>query len=167
MVFTSPLLRCLQTADILYPDTYTEEFHDLTDLNLGEFQGKTVEELRGTGAFEAWMQNSLLNPPPGGEKAGDFTARIVDGIGAIFSRMMEERMQSAAVVTHAGVIMTLLTAIGQPRLPLHEWKVNNGCGYTLLLTPQMWMRDRSCEVFCHQPQPVPEESGRDETDFYG
>lgn len=153
MVYTSPLVRCVRTAEILYPDTFTEKMDGLMDMNLGQFEGKSFEELRDNEAFSAWLKNSFENTPPDGEETAAFTERIVEAIRAIFIRMMEERTTNVAVVTHGGVIMTLLAAIGVPHMPLHEWAVNNGCGFTLLMTPHMWMRDGVAEVFEHLPSP--------------
>ena len=163
MVFSSPLCRCAQTAEILYPDTYAEVIDGLKDINLGEFEGKTFEELRENEAFALWLKNSFENTPPGGEEITAFTTRIVDAVREIFIRMMEEKIQNVAVVTHGGVIMTLLAAIGLPKMPLHQWAVDNGCGYTLLFTPQMWMRDGCAEVFCH----LPESTMQDDMEVYG
>ncbi len=152
VVFTSPLKRCVQTAEIFYPDTLTEKLDGLMDMNLGEFEGKSFEELRENEDFSLWIKNSFEHTPPGGEEITAFTRRITDAVRDIFIRMMEEKMTNVAVVTHGGVIMTLLAAIGLPKMPLHQWAVENGTGYTLLFTPQMWMRDGCAEVFCHQPE---------------
>lgn len=161
IVFTSPLTRCVQTAEILYPDTYTEKIDGLMDMNLGEFEGKSFEELRENENFSLWIKNSFENTPPGGEEITAFTARTVDAIREIFIRMMEEKITNVAVITHGGVIMTLLAAIGLPKMPLHQWAVENGTGYTLLFTPQMWMRDGAAEVFRRIPE-VPDRDGEDD-----
>ena len=151
MVFTSPLARCVKTAEILYPDIYMSEAPGLADMDLGEFAGKSFEELRHEAAFSAWIGNSIENPPPGGENIRDFTERIVHAASGIFFRMMDEKIKDVAVVTHGGVIMTLLATIGQPRIPLQEWACGNGRGYTLIFTPQMWMQNGSAEVFRRIP----------------
>ena len=44
-VYTSPLLRCRETADILFPETEIVPVDEFRELDLGEFEGKTVEEL--------------------------------------------------------------------------------------------------------------------------
>lgn len=163
MVFTSPLVRCKETARILYPGVETLEVEDLKDMNLGEFEGKTFDELRGEEAFARWLADSFANTPPGGEKTEEFTKRVVAALDTVFRRMIDEKTTSAAVVTHGGVIMALLAAIGIPKLPLHQWSVDNGCGYTLLMTTQMWMRDRAGEVFSF----IPDQSIEDDMNMYG
>lgn len=159
MVFTSPLQRCLRTAGLLFPELPAEELDGLTDMGLGRFEGCAYEDLRDDPAFRAWIQDSAQNPPPGGEGAADFQRRILGAVSDIFFRMMEERMRSVAVVTHGGVILSLLAGICLPKRPLHDWQVGNGTGYTLLFTPQMWMRDGCAEVFRPIPEPREEDGG--------
>ena len=152
MVFTSPLARCVKTAEILYPDIYRLDDDGFTDMDLGGFSGKSFEELRYDADFSAWIGNSVSNPPPGGENIEDFTKRIVRAASGVFFKMMDEKIRDAAVITHGGVIMTLLAAIGQPKVPLQEWAMGNGEGYTLIFTPQMWMQSGSAEVFRRLPE---------------
>lgn len=162
-VFSSPLTRCLQTAEVLYPDIEAETVQGLMDMNLGAFEGKTFAQLRGNSDFVAWLDNSRDNAPPSGEATEDFQRRIVAALEKIFHRMMDQGATSAAAVTHGGVIMSLLAAVGQPRVPLHHWAVRGGAGYTLLMTPQMWMRDRSAEV----RGPVPDRPVKDDMETSG
>ena len=75
-----------------------------------------------------------------------FTERIIAGLEAVFRDMMEHRITSAAVVTHGGVITSLLAGLAMPRRPYNEWSVESGCGFTVVMTPQMWMRDRLVEA---------------------
>lgn len=160
IVFASPLARCVRTAGILYPDAEMIKLDSLMDMDLGEFEGKSFDELQGRSDFARWLKNSSENPPPGGEELSEFTRRIIEAAGDVFAIMMERKASDAAVVTHGGVIMTLLAAIGVPRMPLHEWATGNGEGYTLLFTPQMWMRDGMAEVLCYQPcEPLGEDDG--------
>ena len=150
-VYVSPLARCVQTAQILYPDRHPEKVDGLKDMNLGSFEGKGFDELRGEEAFVRWLADSFKNTPPQGEQVGDFTKRVVGAFDGVVREMMRERITTAAVVTHGGVVMALMAAIALPRLPIHQWAANNGCGYTLLTSTQMWMRDQCAEVFSFLP----------------
>ena len=64
---------------------------------------------------------------------------------------MEMRIPSVAVITHGGLIMNLLAAMGLPERKMVQWTALNGRGYTLLLTTQMWMRDQKFEVYSQIP----------------
>ena len=45
-----------------------------------------------------------------------------------------------------GTIMTLLSTYGLPRAKFYDWLTANGCGYTLRITPGLWMRSMVAEV---------------------
>lgn len=145
-VYTSPLLRCRETAGLLYPEVFTQVLEPLTDLDMGEFEGLTFDELKYSGDFLRWVENSADNPPPGGEGMREFAARACNALDTVFRRMMDESVTDAAVVTHRAVIQILLAAMGMPRKQIHQWAADNCMGYTLLLSAQMWQRDGLFEV---------------------
>lgn len=165
MVYTSPLRRCIQTADVLYPETMTRTIDALADMHLGRFQGKSFDELRDDPDFAAWIADSAKNPPPEGEAPDAFMARIVGAVREIFGQMMEEGLRNAAVITHGGVIMSLLAGIGLPKAPMQQWATAGGTGFTLLFTPQMWMRDGCAEVFAAIPEPYGRQAEDDVEDW--
>ncbi|WRS26593.1 histidine phosphatase family protein [Oscillospiraceae bacterium MB08-C2-2] len=161
-VYTSPLRRCVQTGYQLFPDTFTQVLPGLQDLGLGDFEGQTVAQLQEQPDFRLWLEDARQNPPPGGEDLDAFLGRIVASVEEIFHTMMDQRITSAALITHRGVIMTLLAAICLPKQPVSQWAVANGTGFTLLATPQMWMRDHAMEVFA----PIPNLPDAAEEDDY-
>ena len=68
-LYTSPLARCVQTAEVLYPGQTPRPVAGLMDACLGEFEGKSLEQLKDRPEFASWLQNSQASPPPGGERA--------------------------------------------------------------------------------------------------
>jgi len=150
-VYSSPLLRCIQTAEILYPGCQPQITDGLKDMNLGEFEGKTFDELKTRQVFQSWLSDSLNNTPPGGEQVEAFTRRITSALDNIAKDMMRQKITSTAVITHGGVLMALMAAIALPRLPIQKWAVASGCGYTLLTSTQMWMQGGCAEAFAYLP----------------
>ena len=71
--------------------------------------------------------------------------KLVD-VKNVYMDMMKNGIHDAAVVTHGGVIAMLLTILAFPRKPTSEWTSDNGCGFTLVTTPEMWTRDKVVEV---------------------
>ena len=74
--------------------------------------------------------------------------------------LLRSGMTSAAVVTHGGVMMALLASYGLPRASAYEWMTEPGCGYTLRVTPGLWMRSMVAEVIAtipHGEQSAPRE----------
>ncbi len=66
-VYSSPLKRCLETAEILFEKCETIAVHDLRELDFGEFEGKSVEELINRDDYKEWLKGGIDNCPPGGE----------------------------------------------------------------------------------------------------
>ncbi len=146
-VYTSPLLRCIQTADILFPGQALTVVEDLTELSLGEFEGETFETLRESPAYLAWLENAGENTPPAAlETSREFAARTAVAFNAILMNMSAEHITKAAVVTHGGVLMSILSRFALPPRPLGEWAVEPGCGYSIRTSTQMWMRDETFEI---------------------
>lgn len=151
VVFTSPLKRCVRTAQLLYPETDAIPMRDLIECNFGEFEGKTAEELENHPVFPQWLAGEDGVEPPFGESNHDFQVRVCDGFARIVEGLIKTGTTRAAIVTHGGVIMTLLAAFGLPEAPMHEWMMPEGCGYTVRVTPFLWSRGQKMEVFEEVP----------------
>ena len=54
-VYTSPLARAKETAELLYPDRYTEVVDNLRELDFGEFEGRQIHDLEQDPAFREWI----------------------------------------------------------------------------------------------------------------
>ena len=54
-VYTSPLLRARQTAEMIYPGQEQETVDKLRELDFGDFEGRTAAELEHYQAFRAWI----------------------------------------------------------------------------------------------------------------
>ncbi len=145
-VYSSPLLRCMQSAEIIYPNTLIEPVDDLKEYNFGDYEGKTFSELKENDEFMRWIEGTKGAEVPNGEKSEDFAARIERGIDHILNDMMTNRITSSALITHGGVIMQLLSRFGYPKREPRDWVTPFGEGYTITVTPQFWMRDRIFEV---------------------
>lgn len=150
-VFTSPLKRCLQTAEILYPENKPLVIDGFIEYNFGEFENKTAEQLEKYEEFSRWLAGEKGVKPPYGESNEEFAARVCDTFEKVAEGLMKTGTTSAAIITHGGVIMTILAAFGIPEYPMHEWLTPNGCGFTVKVNPSLWMRAKKFEVFSEFP----------------
>lgn len=151
VVFTSPLKRCTQTCKILFPNIKPLVIDALSECNFGEWEGKTAEELKTDPDFEKWLAGDNSVKPPRGESNDDFVRRICKMFESIVEELMKTGTTECAIVTHGGVIMTLLAVYGLPQAKPFEWTMDNGFGYSLRVTPMLWQRDKVCEVFSALP----------------
>lgn len=151
VVFTSPLNRCTETCKILYPEHNPLSIPALSECNFGEWEGKTADELKSDPDFEKWLAGDSSVKPPRGESNADFTRRICRMFESIVEGLMKTGTTESVIVTHGGVIMTLLAVYGLPQAKPYEWTMDNGFGYSLRITPMLWQRDKVCEVFDSVP----------------
>lgn len=151
IVLSSPLKRCVRTAELLYPDVDLIPMADLIEYDFGEFEGKTAEELEDHPVFPRWLAGEKDVDPPFGESNADFQKRVLESFCAIVEGLMKTGTTKAAIVTHGGVIMTILAAFGLPEASMHEWLMPEGCGYTVRITPSIWTRGHKMEVFEELP----------------
>ena len=146
-VYSSPLERCLQTALYLFEGTEIQNVPELREMDLGDFEGKTLEEMKDDLNFNLWLRDNMNNPPPNGEDGKTYVERLVKGLDKVLRDMMDEGVFEAAVVVSGTAIMTIMALMAFPRRPMGEWNCPCGAGFTALVTPQIWLRDRIFEEF--------------------
>ncbi|MBR2043191.1 MAG: histidine phosphatase family protein [Clostridia bacterium] len=144
-VYTSPLLRCRQTANILYPDIPAENVNDLMEYDFGEFEGKTALQLESNPDFYKWTSGQIASPP-GGEDSTEFAKRICVGFHSVVEDMMANGIYKAAVIMHGGAIMTLLSCCALPRRRSLEWTSEFGRGFEVIVTPSLYHSSGVIEV---------------------
>ena len=54
-VYSSPLRRCTETAEILFPYTELVPVDDLCELNMGDFENKSIDELAKREDYNKWL----------------------------------------------------------------------------------------------------------------
>lgn len=128
LVFSSPMLRCLQTAKILFPANEITVIEDLRECDFGIFEGKTADELAENSDYRVWVDSYCSSPVPGGDSITDFKARAA----AAFVSALEDSPSSvmSAFVTHGGCIMAILEQLAYPRKGFYDYHLEN-CGYYL------------------------------------
>ena len=57
MVFTSPMKRCMQTAETIYPGQQYQCIEELRESDFGAFEGHTYKELSGDVRYQAWIDS--------------------------------------------------------------------------------------------------------------
>ncbi len=142
-VYTSPLLRCRQTVEILYPEHTPVVEQGLTECDFGEFEDKTPQELKDDPRYTEWLSGGT---PPGGETGERFFKRSVVAFAKIVEQAMKEGTTDVAVCCHGGSIMAILAQCGIPERTPSDWFCPPGHGYTLRVTPGIWMRGYKAEV---------------------
>ncbi len=128
-VVTSPLSRCRQTAQILYPDIAGEVVQEFRETDFGLFEGRNHAELQADrelcGSYQAWVDSGGSLPFPGGESLAQSTKRC----SRAFLRLLPTLKETTAFVVHGGTIMGILSACAEPRQGYYDYWRENGTGY--------------------------------------
>lgn len=152
-VYTSPLLRCKQTCDILFPDRQIIVMDDLKELDFGDFDGKTVDELIDRDDYKTWLKGGINNSPPNGESIQDLVVRSYRALTRIIMNMMDEEFTHCAIVTHVGIIKNMLSCFGLPKINPNDLYIDAGEGAEILVTADMWQRSQAFEIVRKVPYP--------------
>lgn len=143
-LYVSPMKRCVETAEILWPGFDRKRIQKVTDLrecDFGDFENKNYKELSGNGDYQAWIDSNGTLPFPNGESMDAFKSRCLEA----FARIVEEVSGAeqewivsgktgifrAGIVVHGGTIMAILEQYGYPKAAYFDYQVKNGCGYRL------------------------------------
>ena len=137
---------------LLYPEADPEVVLEMAECDFGDWENKRVEDLQQDPRFLQWMEQGGQTAPPNGESGPVFLQRVCKGFETLVQNMMVKGETSAVLVTHAGVITGLLSAYGLPRAQPYEWMCQPGCGYSVRITPSLWMRSMVMEVFATLPR---------------
>lgn len=128
-LYVSPLLRCRQTAAILFPNLIPTLVPDLRECDFGDFEGKTWAEIKDRPEYQAWMGGDQGAALPNGEPVGTFYARCRRGFLQVLQQARAWNLQRGAVVAHGGTWMAVLEAYGRPQRPFYQWQPQNCRGF--------------------------------------
>lgn len=146
-VYSSPMKRCLETAEIIFPYREVQIVEDITELDFGEFDGKSVNELINREDYRDWLKGGSPDKrPPGGESTEELMLRLYKGIHEIVIDMMNEELTHCAVVTHSGIVTNMLAGFGLPKISPKELACAPGEGFEVLVTAQMWQQSQAFEI---------------------
>jgi len=141
-VYASPMIRCTQTAGILFPGKKLNIIDELAECDFGEFENKNYKELSGDPRYQAWIDSNGILAFPGGESKDECATRNLEGFQRAVSACIREEITEAALVVHGGTIMNIMEQYALPKKEFYEWHVGNGCGYLVELDPVLWKKDR-------------------------
>jgi alpha-ribazole phosphatase len=105
-IYSSPMQRCRQTCDILFPNSVVTHRKNLKEINFGRWEGLTFEEIssRDPKIVTEWANNLPDFTFPEGESVDSFTKRV----HTIGTEIAEGQGDNVLIVSHGGVIRSLL-----------------------------------------------------------
>jgi len=135
ILFSSPMKRCLQTAELIYNCKKPILIEEWKEMDFGRFEGKNYEELKEDIQYQAWIDSNGVLPFPEGESREEFECRCRKGLNKLLG-VMEQKVgkapPTAVIIVHGGSIMALLSAYCGG--DYFDYRCKNGEGYVCALT---------------------------------
>ncbi len=130
IVLASPMKRCLQTAEILYPENKVIRIDEWKEMDFGDFEGRNYQELSKREDYRKWIESNGTMAFPNGESREEFSGRVLLGMEKTCGRLWlcgGRQEGRAALIVHGGTIMALLSAYcGRDYF---DYQAENGKGY--------------------------------------
>ena len=123
-VYSSPLRRCTETAEILFPDVQIQTVDNLIEMDFGAFEGKSADKLSGDLAYQAWVDAMCLTPIPEGESVTDFKTRCCEAFAETIKNVPDG--SRVGFVVHGGIIMAIMEAYARPKKDFYAYHIGNG-----------------------------------------
>ena len=101
LVFTSPMKRATETAEILFPGVRQIELDDLREMAFGKFEGRAVQELVKDPEFAQWMDPTSRTVPAGAEDRQMFFNRTSSMLMKMFEYMLRTHTEEATAIRAA------------------------------------------------------------------
>ena len=140
-VYVSPMLRCRQTAELLFPNAAQEVVSDFREMDFGQFEYKNYEELSGDARYQAFIDSGGKLDFPEAEPQKQFRERVCSAFAHCVIRerkwhvagdenfKSDEQGESLVFVVHGGTIMAVMEAFARPQRDYFDWQVDAVCGY--------------------------------------
>lgn len=139
--YTSGMLRTEQTFQVIYGDVPHKTLPLMKEMNFGQWEMRTFEDLKSEPLFNTWMNDKTGNFAfPDGDSPVSFSARIAKGLTELrglhrlkeLSHRHNGRDAVSILVCHGGVIGNVM----EQMFPGHrenfwQWIPDPGHGYTV------------------------------------
>lgn len=155
LLFISPMLRCQESAGILFPGKKAYPIEEWREMNFGAYEGKNYEDLKNDSYYQKWIDSNGTLPFPEGESQQEYIKRCHRGLLTATkiiqkeiaeNQIAESQPRNITAVVHGGTIMALLHILAGGNY--FDYQVKNGGGYCckLRLCGEEWKLDSLEEI---------------------
>lgn len=128
-IITSGAKRCEETAELLFPHAPRTQSPAFLEMNFGDFEMKSYEELKDTAEYQTWIKDDYKNKTPNGESGEDLHYRVIKALNKII-----EEDKDTILITHGGVIAVIMSNLfPDENKNRYEWQPPFCSGYAITL----------------------------------
>lgn len=108
VIISSPMKRCVMTAEMIYPGEKISICGDLREMDFGDFENKSYAELKDDERYRRCIDSGGETAFPNGESRSVFADRCVKAYKRI---VKSSNVGSVALIVHGGTIMAIMQHI--------------------------------------------------------
>ena len=139
LVYSSPMQRAQQTARICYPNAQIVTIPDLREMDFGDFEGRTADEMEHDADYRAWVEGGCVDVCPNGEGIPGFAKRAAAAFAGAVADAIRRGEKRVGFAVHGGIIMAVMNAFSGSDAAYHTWYVLNCGGYEVTLNEADWV----------------------------
>ncbi|MDR1560662.1 MAG: histidine phosphatase family protein [Clostridiales bacterium] len=129
-VYASPMTRCVQTAEIMFPGSEIVLIEGFREMNFGDFEGRSAEEMKNDPEYRAWIAADCEPVCPNGEDLAGFNKRTRGAFWAVIAQARERGGERVIIVAHGGTIMSVMSEL-KPERAYFEWRCKHCEGVSI------------------------------------
>lgn len=145
-VYVSPLIRARQTAAALFPDAEQIPIPELKEMDFGNFEGKTHDEMINDEDYIRWLESSGEADVPHGECKAQFVDRVAAGFQKIVDRELAAGADTVVIVAHGGTQMAVLERFSETGYDYYSGLASYAEGWILEIDGDKWRTSRKGNI---------------------
>ena len=130
-VYVTPLVRTAQTARILFPGARQIVAPELREMDFGDFEGRTYDEMKDDAAYCAWLDSGCESACPNGESKAAFCERVCCAFEKLADDALARGEERLVIVAHGGTQMAALSRFAEPHRDYYSWNAPPAGGFVL------------------------------------
>ena len=119
LLFISPMLRCQESAGILFPGKKAYPIEEWREMNFGAYEGKNYEDLKNDSYYQKWIDSNGTLPFPEGESQQEYIKRCQRGLHAA-TKIIEEKIAREVADTAKTSSANEITELREPEKQIAE-----------------------------------------------
>lgn len=119
LLFISPMLRCQESAGILFPGKKAYPIEEWREMNFGAYEGKNYEDLKNDSYYQKWIDSSGTLPFPEGESQQEYIKRCHRGL-LTATKIIEEKIAREVADTAKTSSANEITELREPEKQIAE-----------------------------------------------
>ena len=155
-VYSSPAIRCLETASVLYPGMNPVVKEGLWEFDFGEEEETPVTEYLGSEFFDTWLNQEPDCAFRGGETLLEASFRACAVMTRIVKECADDGIHQIAIVAHGAILARLMSACLMPEQYKKEFLLcPNGMGMIGRVDTRGWFTQQEILFEEYFPQGAP------------